>query len=930
MIEKNKIEGDEIMKSSKTILCAIVTIVFIFAGAASAYYPVIDLGTLNGDPNSYAWSVNDSGQIVGWDANDSGDSRACIFDNTGGGANINLGGSGSGPLSSDSGSGALSSNSNQIVGLISYYENHSHPLRYSRACIFDSTGGGANKDLGTIGGLGNMFFESFSSGAQSINNSGQIVGWAQDRSIHPHTYYEHACLFDSEDSNNNKDLKTLGGYESEALCINDSNKIVGWADKISNYEHACIFDSTGDSNNNIDLGTLGGDSSMAWSINNNNQIVGWALDGLDNYRACLFDPTGGGANKDLRTLEGDYSEAYCINDNGQIVGYALDDLGQSRACFFDKTGGGNNIDLNTLINPASGWTLTYASSINNEGWIVGSGIHNGQEHAFLFVITTIILTSPNGGEVLTAGSTYPITWLSTGPISNVIIKYSTNNRQSWNSIATAANTGSYDWLVPALNSHQCFIRIIDFADPTISDTSDAVFTIINTIYVDNDAPNDPGPNNPDYSDPLEDGTPGHPFDAIQEGIDVAVNGDTVIVQPGVYSGNGNCDIDFKGKAITVRSTSPNDPDIAAATIVNCNGTNHRGFKFVSNEGQDSILEGLTITNAHILIMCEGGAGIYIDGASPTINKCVVTNNRAELVQGSRCLCLGGGIYIGAESNPLISDCIISDNSVGDWGWGGGIYCDYSATHTTLRNCLISNNTALGYEGAGGGIYCDGPSDLTVANCTIVDNSAAEDGGGIYFYIYESPIRTISNSIIWGNSPDQIYPVDETNIFGTYSDIQGGWSGTGNINIDPCFADAANDDYHLKSEGWRWDQIANQWTWDDVTSRCIDAGNPGWPLGDEPTTLDVDPLNRWGENLRIDMGMYGGRPEASMPPYGWALLSDMDNSGKVDFVDYSYLANLYGEEGQNLSGDLNRDGKVNIEDISLIAFDWLEFTDWAED
>jgi hypothetical protein len=295
--------------------------------------------------------------------------------------------------------------------------------------------------------------------------------------------------------------------------------------------------------------------------------------------------------------------------------------------------------------------------------------------------------------------------------------------------------------------------------------------------------------------------------------------------------------------------------------------------------------------------------------------------------------LGGGIYIGAGSNPLITNCIISGNSVGDWGWGGGIYCDFFTTGTTFRNCLISNNTALGYAGTGGGVYCDGLSNLTIANCTIVDNSATQDGGGIYFYmyIYFSPIRTITNSIIWGNSPDQIYPADEMNISGTYSDIQGGWSGIGNIDANPYFADASKlKDYHLKSAGWRWDQSVNQWTWDNVTSRCIDAGNPGWPLGDEPITLDVDPLNRWGENLRIDMGMYGGTPEASMPPYDWALLADLDNDGKVGFADYSYLANLYGEEGQNLSGDLNRDDKVNIKDISLIAFDWLEFTDWAGD
>jgi probable HAF family extracellular repeat protein len=928
------------MKTSKITPYAIL-IIFSLAGAAGAYNGIIDLGGLDGYPVSYARYINDWGKIVGWvasdDPNDS-NTIACLFDNTGGGANINLGGPGSVALCSLS----------RIIGQSAYYNpGYPHYLdppvynpNYSHACIFDMTGDTNNiLDLGTLVDESSWWIGENSSGAQSISHSGQIVGYA----FNDFGFYL-ACLFDQTGGGNNINLGTLGGYVSEALSNNDS-QIVGYADNNSNCEHACIFDPTGDANNIIDLGTLGGNCSAAWSINESGQIAGWALDdGSYHYHACLFDPTGDANNNiDLGTLGGDNSEAYFIADNGQIIGYALDGLGQPRACLFDPTGGGNNIDLNTLIDPCSGLTLTRAFCMSSDGLIVGTGVRTieyyvdktliikSQERAFLLVTTAITLTNPNGGEILTGGNIHSITWTATSSIDNVLIEYSPNNGQDWNYIASVPNTGSYDWLVPTINSSQCLVRISNFAGQPVSDTSNAVFTIANKIYVDNDAPNDPEPNNPDYSDPLEDGTPEHPFDAIQEGIDAAVISAAVIVQPGVYTGNGNYNIEFKGKAITVQSIDPNDADIVAATIIDCNGANHRGFIFVGGEGQDSILEGLTIANAHLITICEGGAGIYMDGASPTINRCIITNNHAELVPGSHHLCLGGGIYIGAESNPLITNCTISDNSVGDWGWGAGVYCDYFAvTHATLRNCLISNNTALGYEGIGGGICCDCPSDLTVTNCTIVNNASSQGGGGIYFYMYQSPVRTITDSIIWGNSPDQIYPVDKTNISVTYSDIQGGWPDIGNIDVEPYFVDEADGDYHLKSEGWSWDQNTKQWTWDDETSRCIDAGNPGRPLGNEPVTLDADPQNRWGQNLRINMGMYGDTPEASMPPYGWALLADLDNDGKVGFADYSYLANLYGEEGQNLNGDLNRDGKVNISDISLIAFDWLEFTDWIED
>jgi probable HAF family extracellular repeat protein len=340
------------MKNWKIFFRASLAFIFIINSFACAYDNIIDLGILDGYPISNAWFINDSNRVVGWAENDTNDSRACIFDNTGGGANTNLGGSGS---------GALSGNSSQIVGRSD-----------GNACLFDSTGGGANRNLGTLGGN--------SGGAQSINSSGQIAGWAWNSSR-----YERACLFDSSgDANKNMDLKTLGGLESEALSSN--SRIVGYADNNSNYERACIFDSTGDSNNNIDLGTLGGDFSLAWSINSNDEIAGWAFDSSGNYHACLFDLEDSNNNVDLGTLGGDFSEAYSINDDGQIAGYAADSSGQPRACLFDPTGSGNNIDLNTRIDPNSGWMLLYAFSINNDGWIAGQGINrSGQTHAFLLI-----------------------------------------------------------------------------------------------------------------------------------------------------------------------------------------------------------------------------------------------------------------------------------------------------------------------------------------------------------------------------------------------------------------------------------------------------------------------------------------------------------------------------------------------------------------
>ena len=140
---------------------------------------------------------------------------------------------------------------------------------------------------------------------------------------------------------------------------------------------------------------------------------------------------------------------------------------------------------------------------------------------------------------------------------------------------------------------------------------------------------------------------------IQAGIDAAVFGDTVLVASGTYTGDGNMDLDFHGKAITL--TSENGPEL---TVVDCE-YNGRGFYFTNGEGADSILEGLTIRNGY----ASGfGGGIYCDDSSPAIANCTVTDNKAGH---------GGGIGCADNSSPTIVNCTITGN--GDSG-GGGIEC----------------------------------------------------------------------------------------------------------------------------------------------------------------------------------------------------------------------------------------------------------------
>jgi len=151
------------------------------------------------------------------------------------------------------------------------------------------------------------------------------------------------------------------------------------------------------------------------------------------------------------------------------------------------------------------------------------------------------------------------------------------------------------------------------------------------------------------------------FNTIQAAINNANNGDTIIVADGIYTGEGNRDIDYLSKAITLRSENgPNN------CIIDCEGTyldNHRGFYFHSGENENSVLDGFTITNGYIVTMSWGGAGIHIDNSSPTIRNCIIKGNVAELDPFSLCFCYGGGIYFNG-TNLTMTNCIISDNSVG--------------------------------------------------------------------------------------------------------------------------------------------------------------------------------------------------------------------------------------------------------------------------
>jgi predicted outer membrane repeat protein len=207
------------------------------------------------------------------------------------------------------------------------------------------------------------------------------------------------------------------------------------------------------------------------------------------------------------------------------------------------------------------------------------------------------------------------------------------------------------------------------------------------------------------------------YPTIQAAIDAAANGDTVALANGTFTGNGNRDIDFLGKAITARSGS-GDPDSCA---IDCGGSAadpHRGFRFHSGEGSASVLVGMTITRGYAL----RGGGILCETASgPSIVNCVLARNTAAGVSPDG----GGGMGCYDSSAPSLESCTFVENSAIEHG--GGIYCDGSSP--TLDDCEFVGNMATGSYGHGGGVHLYRSSGQ-VTGCLFATNYAGGLGGGV--------------------------------------------------------------------------------------------------------------------------------------------------------------------------------------------------------
>ncbi len=253
-----------------------------------------------------------------------------------------------------------------------------------------------------------------------------------------------------------------------------------------------------------------------------------------------------------------------------------------------------------------------------------------------------------------------------------------------------------------------------------------------TWYVDDNALSDPGPGDTAVSDPAEDGTAGHPFDAIQEALDAALAGDTVLLRDGTYTGLGNIKLNFAGKDLTL--ISQNGP---AACIIDGQDDGPL-LVFASGETPASVVQGLTLRNGRRRPVAQSdacGAGIYCVDASPTIFDCVIAENEVfDLDEAGDCF-EGGGAYF-QRSDARIIDCTFRENHGGSAGGeglfikqngpGGGLFA--RGSNLLIEGCLFERNeTGHGGDGGYGGAIGAFNSTLIVRNCGFLGNRGGDGG-----------------------------------------------------------------------------------------------------------------------------------------------------------------------------------------------------------
>jgi hypothetical protein len=278
------------------------------------------------------------------------------------------------------------------------------------------------------------------------------------------------------------------------------------------------------------------------------------------------------------------------------------------------------------------------------------------------------------------------------------------------------------------------------------------------------------------------------YATIQAAISAAPSLATILVDPGTY----NEVLDLLGKDVEVIGVA--GPEF---TVIDGTGANNSCVTANSGETLVAVVRGFTLTH---------GTG-----------KPFPSSYGFDYY--------GGGVYIGGASSLRVENCWILDNALSTGTFAGGIYAGGTGSHAEVRGCLIVGNHGWA---SGGATLVDGDATMHLERCTVYGNTANSwafgHQGGVS--MANGGDVTVKDCIVWGNAGYQIHPFggiygNGTSAVVSYSCVEGGYTGVGNISTNPLFVAASSRDYHLQSN-----------------SLCIDAGDPASPLDPDGTRADM--------------------------------------------------------------------------------------------
>lgn len=330
------------------------------------------------------------------------------------------------------------------------------------------------------------------------------------------------------------------------------------------------------------------------------------------------------------------------------------------------------------------------------------------------------------------------------------------------------------------------------------------------------------------------------YSTIQGAINACNNGDTVLVQPGTYTENVN----FRNKKIvlTSRFYQGNDLNYISTTVINGSNPAHPDTAscVIISGGQDStcVLQGFTLTGGrgtiwndeHFAGFYREGGGLLVALSSPVIRFNIIRDNNCPM-GGIANSTGGGGVRIGDGYVRFYNNVIMNNTS----RYGSGLVLNYAGGE--YKNNIIARNSGAMAFGSGAGVWMNNTFSRpkTLENNTIVFNTSTSQTPGVY---NTGGLAALRNNIVWGNTGGTNAQFGGPQMLVTYSNVQGGLAGPGNINSEPLF-DTTN--YYLRAN-----------------SPCVDKGDSSAEYNDPP-----DPLNpsqaKWPARggLRNDMGAYGG-------------------------------------------------------------------------